>query len=311
MARLLTSADPFPAELRGGAVAIGNFDAVHLGHKAIAQKLVATARELAGPAVIFTFDPPPGAILFPDRPRIKPLTTFARRAELFTSLGVDALLAYPTALEFLQLSAEDFFSQVIVGQLGARALVEGSDFRFGRNRAGDWQKLTQLCQQAQMQLHLMSLVTAESAAVSSTRVRELVTLGDIAAANSLLLEPYRISGEVVAGAQRGRILGFPTANLAEIPVLLPALGVYAGRVVGLGSQPLAAAIHIGPNPTFEDERPKVEVHIIQWQGELYGRHLHVELLARVRDVRKFASVDQLKQQLLSDVAQCRQQAGRG
>jgi riboflavin kinase/FMN adenylyltransferase len=150
----------------------------------------------------------------------------------------------------------------------------------------------------------MSIVTADSATVSSTRIRELVTLGQMAEANALLLEPYRIEGEVVSGAERGRLIGFPTANLDSIPVLLPALGVYAGRVRGIGQLPLAAAIHIGPNPTFGEDQPKVEVHIANWRGALYGQKLQVEVLDRVREIRKFASVDELKRQLELDVQEC-------
>lgn len=308
MSRLITALDGFPNDLRGGAVAIGNFDALHIGHVALVRKLVALSKEISGPALVFTFDPPPGALLRPALPRIKPLTTIDRRARLLEKLGVSVMIAYPTDTRFLQLSAEEFFSQIIIGTLGARGIVEGPDFRFGRGRLGDQELLTRLCREAGIRFDVMPVITDNLVTVSSTRVRELVTLGQVSAANRLLLEPYRIEGDVVSGAQRGRTIGFPTANLGTVPVLIPAMGVYAGRVIGIDASPRAAAIHIGPNPTFGENEPKVEVHITNWTGTLYGQRLEVELLDRVRDVRNFVSVDELQKQLRLDVAQCVQQA---
>lgn len=304
MSRLLCTLEDLPADLQSGSVAIGNFDAVHVGHAALVQTLVGLAAEVAGPALVFTFDPPPGAVLQPAMPRIKPLTSIARRAELVALLGADALIAYPTDQPFLQLTAKEFFSRIVLETLRAKAIVEGPNFRFGKGREGDVNLLRRLCQDAHIQFRQMAVVEADSAIVSSTRIRELVTLGQVAAANKLLLQAYRIEGEVVTGAQRGRLIGFPTANLSSIPVLLPALGVYAGRVIGVEQASLPAAIHIGPNPTFGEEEPKVEVHIAHWRGSLYGQRIQVEVLQRVREIRKFPSVDDLQQQLKSDVEMC-------
>ncbi len=305
MSRLITTLDQYPDELRGAGVAIGNFDAVHVGHAALVRRLVELAQAKDKPAVVFTFDPPPGAILFPDRPRTKPLTTMARRAELFGKLGAAALVAYPTSRAFLSLTAREFFQQIIVDKLAASVMVEGPNFHFGRDRQGNIQVLQQWCAEQGIGLSEMPLTEAGAQVVSSTRVRELVARGQLMAANALLLEPYRITGQVVSGAQRGRTIGFPTANLAGIEVLLPAIGVYAGRVLGLESEPLAAAIHLGPNPTFAEDEPKVEVHLPDWNGSLYGQQLTVELLQEVRGIIKFPSVDALKSQLANDVAQCR------
>lgn len=311
MSLLLTTLDNFPPNLRGGGLAIGNFDAVHVGHAALVRQLVAMARKVQGPAVVFTFDPPPGAVLNPALPRNKPLTTIARRAELVGQIGADALVAYPTDRNFLQLSAKEFFTQVVVEKMGARAMVEGGSFCFGRGREGDIQMLSALCRDVGIDLHVLPSITAGSVTVSSTRIRELIAQGDMAAANAMLFQPYRIEGTVVRGAQRGRLIGFPTANLGQIPVLLPAPGVYAGRVRGIGEAPLAAAIHIGPNLTFEESEPKVEVHIVDWNGSLYGHALEVEVLDRVRETRKFPSVDELLSQMRLDVDQCVRRASIG
>lgn len=305
MSRLLTTLDNYPDELRGAGVAIGNFDAVHLGHAALVGKLVELSQARGRPAVVFTFDPPPGALLFPDRPRVKPLTSMQRRAELLGKLGVAALVAYPTSQAFLKLSAREFFDRIVCESLGASVVVEGPNFQFGRDRQGNVELLSQWCKSVDIEFQEMSLLEADAAVVSSTRVRELVMAGDMRQANSMLLEPYRLHGEVVTGAQRGRTIGFPTANLSDIDVLLPALGVYAGRVFGVAPLPCPAAIHIGPNPTFAEETAKVEVHLPDWSGSLYGRRLQVEVLEQVRGVIKFASIDALKAQLVSDVQQCR------
>ncbi len=287
MSRLLRTLDNFPSELHGAGVAIGNFDAVHIGHAALVSQLVELSQQRGKPAVVFTFDPPPGALLFPDRPRTKPLTSMARRAELFGQLGAAALVAYPTTRQFLNLSAREFFDQVIVQSLGASVMVEGPNFHFGRDRQGDLRVLGQWCSQAGILLHEMPLLEAEAGVVSSTRVRELIARGDMGPANELLVAAYRLEGLVVTGAQRGRTIGFPTANLDNIDVLVPALGVYAGRVLGVGDKPWPAAIHIGPNPTFAEDVPKVEVHLPGWSGSLYGQRLQVELLERVRGIEKF------------------------
>lgn len=310
MSRLLTTLENYPPDLVGAGVAIGNFDAVHLGHAALVGKLVERSRACGVPAVVFTFDPPPGAVLFPDRPRVKPLTTMHRRAELLGKLGVAALLAYPTNRQFLELTAREFFDRIIRQSLAASVLVEGPNFQFGRDRQGNLELLGQWCQQSGIQLHTMPLLEIGANVVSSTRVRELITAGKMRQANSMLLEPFRIEGLVVTGAQRGRTIGFPTANLGDIGMLLPALGVYAGRVLNVGAQPWPAAIHIGPNPTFAEDKPKVEVHLPDWNGSLYGQQLQVEVLEEVRGIHKFPSVESLKTQLGNDVEQCRRIAAQ-
>jgi riboflavin kinase/FMN adenylyltransferase len=248
-----------------------------------------------------TFDPPPQAILAPDRPLGPPLTTIARRAELLGSLGVDALIAYPTDRALLSLSAVDFFEQFIVGKLRAGAMVEGPNFRFGRDRGGDTALLQELCRSAGMDCSIAQASEDQAGMISSSRVRRLLAEGDIAAANAMLTENYQLNGLVSAGARRGRELGFPTANLTQIASQVPAHGVYAGSAA-LNDQWLPAAINIGPNPTFDDSDAKVEVHIIGWQGTLYGERLTCSLKERIRDVMKFESLASLQQQIRQDIA---------
>lgn len=292
-------------------VAVGNFDGVHLGHATIARRLRAAADRLGLPAVAFTFDPHPASVLRPERAPV-PLTTPRRRAELLLELGIDAVLVQPADLRLMSLEAEAFYRDVLRGRLGVRGMVEGADFRFGARRAGDVGLLETLCGRDGIGLEIVPPVVAGGEPVSSSRLRGLVAAGRIAEANALATAPYRLTGEVIHGAKRGAAIGFPTANLGGIATLLPAAGVYAAHATvidGPGGR-FPAAVHIGPNATFGETTVSIEAHLIGFAGDLYGRTLHVDFLERVRDTRRFASVDDLKAQLSADVAAAASIAGR-
>ena len=217
-------------------------------------------------------------------------------------LGVDATLAYPTDEALLELSPRDFFDRLILEQLQAKAMVEGPNFYFGRKRQGNVELLREYCQQAGLYLEVVPALEFEGDTVSSSRVRKLIAAGQMDSASGMLTHPYRIRGMVVHGAARGSQIGFPTANVSAIDTLLPGPGVYAGWAY-LGKEPWPAAINVGPNPTFGEQALKVEVHIIGYSGSLYGKPLEVDFLKRLRDIRSFAGVDELRAQLASDVAQ--------
>ena len=304
MALELTDLSQIPANLQNGAVAVGNFDGVHIGHAALIAELVRLARQIGGPAVLVTFDPPPIAILRPDVPLIAPLSSISKRAELVGNLGVDALIALPTDQELLSLGPEEFFEKIILGKLKAKAMVEGPNFRFGKNRQGDTKALAGLCADNGLALAILEPKhDPPGEMVSSTRIRKLLSAGNVEQVNRFLTRPYAIEGRVGDGMKRGREIGFPTANLEECRNLLPLAGVYAGEV-DIDGETYAAAINIGSNPTFGDEAQKFEVHVIGWTGDVYGRELEARLLKRIRDVIKFKSVDQLKEQLVRDIQEC-------
>lgn len=293
----------FPAALRGGAVTIGNFDGVHCGHASIIERLRRAASAVGGPAIVFTFDPHPVRLLRPAEAP-PPLTWTDRKADLLAELAVDAMVAYPTDEALLQLSAEEFFAQIIRQQLDARAIVEGPNFRFGRDRSGTVETLQQLASAAGVMLDVVEPLTTDGEVVSSSRVRRLIADGRVDEARRLLTHPYRIRGLVVHGVGRGHKLGFPTANVDAIDTLLPGPGVYAGAVE-VGGECKAAAINIGPNPTFGEQALKVEVHVIDWHEPLYGTVLEVDFLSRLRDIQRFESIELLQQQLDRDVAAAR------
>jgi riboflavin kinase/FMN adenylyltransferase len=315
--------ETLPAGARGGAVAIGNFDGVHVGHVAIVRRLLERAAAVGGPAIVFTFDPHPVRLLRPEQCP-PPLTWTERKAELLAAQGVDWIVAYPTDEALLQLSAQAFFDRIVREALAARALVEGPNFYFGHNREGTIERLNKLTAAAGMSLDIVRPVEIDGAIVSSSRVRDLIRRGDVQEANRLLASPYRIRGMITHGAGRGAKIGFPTANLGAIDTLLPAQGVYAGRAwippasrAVLGPELSAlhssypAAINLGPSPTFGDATPRVEVHIVGLDEPLYGQPLEVDFLARLRDIRPFESPAALAEQLRRDIEQVKQIAFEG
>ena len=292
-----------PGSCTGGCVTVGNFDGVHRGHAALVAAAKRWATRLGGPAVAVTFDPPPVALLNPPAWKL-PLATLAGRADALRAAGADEVVALQTDASLLALSAEAFFEDVLVRQLGARAIVEGYNFHFGRGRGGNVVTLRAMCADAGIAFEEVPPLLFEGEAISSSRVRAAVNAGDVKLAAELLDHPYRISGDVVEGAKRGRTIGFPTANLANVRTLPPAEGVYAVRASVEGGT-YAAAANIGPNPTFGEDARKIEVYLLDFAGDLYGKVMQVEFVARLRETRPFANADALKAQLERDVAEAR------
>jgi riboflavin kinase/FMN adenylyltransferase len=289
-----------PAEYRGGVLSIGNFDGVHRGHQTMLRELGAEARRLGGPAVAMTFDPHPISLLNPAR--VPPaLCTLEEKCDRIAACGVDVLIVYSTSRELLALDAREFFERIVCDELQARGLVEGESFCFGRNRGGDVSLLKELCTARQMSLQVVCPVLHDGSVVSSSAIRDAIRAGRLATANAMLGHAYSLTGTVTRGAGRGRELGFPTANLEGVATLIPADGVYAG-FANLDGRRLVAAVHIGPNPTFGDDRRKLEVHLVDYRGDLYGRALTVQLLDRIRETRSFPNREAIVQQVQTDIA---------
>lgn len=295
--------------LRGGYASIGNFDGVHRGHQAMLNVLTSRARSENVPAVAITFDPHPIALLKPDAAP-PALTTIEHRAELLSRYGVDVTLVLPTDRSLLALTADEFFEKIVRSRLQARGLVEGPNFFFGRNRSGNITVLRALCASHGLSFDVAPPATVDEQLVSSSVIRSLLETGDVAHAVRLLGHPYRLSGPVGQGAQRGRTLGFPTANLHDVATLIPGNGVYGGWTT-VDQARHRAAIHIGPNPTFGEGARKIEVHVLDYDGDLYGRTLNVDVFDRIRDVCRFSSVEDLRVQLQKDVEAVRAMANAG
>jgi riboflavin kinase/FMN adenylyltransferase len=297
-----------PEALRGGAASVGNFDGVHLGHAALIAELRRQATRCGGPAVALTFDPHPLDLLRPDR-RQPLLTTLDDRSRLLHELGADHVVVLRTTTELLNLSAAEFFTAVIQEQLGARALAEGTNFGFGRNREGTVETLAELCRAAGLSLSLVPPLTGAGGEVSSSRVRAALVSGDVDLANQLLGRAYRLHGVVGVGQRRGRTLGFPTANLDRPQTLVPGDGVYAARALVEEGNHWPAAVNVGPNPTFGEGARKIEAHLLGFTGDLYGRSLALDFVHRLRDTRPFNGVAELVEQLRQDVDQVRRRIG--
>lgn len=254
-------------------------------------------------AVVITFHPHPISLL---RPEFSPplLTTIPERSRLLHELGADHVVVLPVTAELLQLTADEFFQSFIVNHLRARGVVEGPNFRFGRSRAGDVRMLHQMCDSAGIPLEVVDLVADHQVEISSSRIRRLIEVGEMAVAVDMLGHLYRVTGTVSVGAGRGTTIGYPTANLTGTRTLLPGHGVYAG-VASVDEQRYVAAVSIGPNPTFTDVANKVECFLDGYSGDLYGRELSVDLLSEVRRLQKFSGTDALLEQIARDVESCR------
>ncbi|HBH50585.1 MAG TPA: hypothetical protein DDY91_01695 [Planctomycetaceae bacterium] len=289
---------------RHGYVAIGNFDGVHRGHQAMFRRLCERAEEAGVPAVVVTFDPHPVAVLRPEAAP-QPLMTLDDRLAHIAQCGPGAVIVQATTPQFLQLSAREFFEKIVLAELGARGIVEGENFRFGRGRDGTVQQLAAWCADEGLECEVISPVLVAGRAVSSSAIRRLIHEGEVAAAADLLGRPHRVRGIVVHGEARGAKLGFPTANVAGVATLLPAEGVYAGWAHTVGGR-WGAAINLGPNPTFGVSDRKFEVHLLDFTGDLYGQPLEIEFLARLRGTVRFGGIDSLLAQIRADVAATRE-----
>ncbi|HEX5188521.1 MAG TPA: bifunctional riboflavin kinase/FAD synthetase [Streptosporangiaceae bacterium] len=301
-----------PANWGRSVLTIGVFDGVHCGHRLI----VARAAELAGsmglPLVVVTFDPHPAEVI---RPGSHPplLCTPRFRAELLGALGADAVCVLPFTYEFSQLPAEEFVRTVLVDGLHAAAVVVGENFRFGHKAAGNVALLAELGEKYDFAAEGFALLTDDAGTVSSSRIRDLLGAGDVAAAARELCRPHRVEGVVVRGHQRGRALGFPTANAEPPPnTAIPADGVYAGWLASLDTdgtelERWPAAISVGTNPTFNGTEQTVEAYALDRDDlDLYGMHVAIQFTDRIRGQARFGSVDELIAQMHQDVAAARE-----
>jgi riboflavin kinase / FMN adenylyltransferase len=315
--------DDVPADWGRSVVTIGVFDGVHRGHQTIVGRAVELARELGLPVVVITFDPHPDEVV---RPGSHPplLSSPKRRAELLAGLGVDAVMVLPFTLELSRMSPDDFVQSVLVERLHAARVVVGENFRYGHKARGDVTLLAELGDKYDFMAEGVPLV-ANGQAISSTSVRQRLAAGDVEGAATALGRPHRVEGVVVRGHQRGRALGFPTANLETLLyTAIPSDGVYAGWLecfpVDRGGQAAAApaaetrwpaAISIGTNPTFDGVERSVEAYALDRDDlDLYGEHVAVDFAVRIRDTLKFDSIEALVAEMRRDVDRAREITAR-
>lgn len=309
--RIFRRFDALPAAARGACVAIGNFDGLHKGHRAVLAAAREEATRLGAPLGVVTFEPHPREVLVPESAPRR-LAPFRRKAALLRDEGVEICVALPFDEAFMRLSAEDFAGQVLHRRLGVRAVAAGEDFRFGHRRAGDLALLAALGRERGFSVRPVPAVEEGGRVCSSTVIRGLLAEGDVAAAAGLLGRPYAVEGRVRPGDQRGRTIGFPTANVHPLAqrVMLPAIGVYAVRAEAEGEPGSWPAVaNLGRRPTFDGKGVLLEVHLLDGRHELYGRRLRVLFLERLRDERRFADIAALKSQIERDCAAARRVHG--
>ena len=290
-------------------VALGNFDGVHLGHQAVLRRAVEEGRRRGGRIVAATFDPHPRAVLGTGiQPKL--LTTLELRREALLRYGAEEVRVIRFDEELSRKSPEEFVREVLVGELGADVVVVGENFRFGHEAAGDVEVLARLMRLSGGEAYAVPVRSEDGErGINSTRIRELVARGEVAGAGRLLGRPYVVRGEVVEGDRRGRSIGFPTANVLPDQVqVVPGRGVYAG-FARVGENMHAACTNVGVAPTFERGEGRVEAHLLDFEGDLYGTIMDVSFVWRIRLEKRFSGVQELKAQIARDVDEARRLTG--
>src|SRR6266851_828558 len=285
-------------------VALGNFDGVHLGHRTILKTAIDRARAEGGTAFALSFDPLPAKVLFPDRaPRL--ILTSEDKLELLRRSGLDGVLVLNFTRALSQIEAPDFLREFILGKIGARAVVVGHSVSFGHNRTGNAALMVQLGREFGFETIVVSPVKIGGVEVSSTNVRKLILQGELRGAAKLLGRFHFLSGKIVHGRERGRKIGFPTANLESKSECIPPDGVYATRVV-LEDGAFPAITNIGMRPTFDESGRSIEAHIFDFDRDLYGRKIKLEMVERIRAEKKFSSAVELSRQIALDVQRAKE-----
>jgi riboflavin kinase / FMN adenylyltransferase len=300
---IFKSVSEIKEKLRHPAVTIGNFDGVHLGHREIFRKLRELALAQDGVSVVVTFLPHPMQVISPGS-HLKLITTPREKEALIAASGIDYLVEIPFDWAFASTSATEFVEQTLVGVLGMESLVIGYDYAFGRGREGDVNLLRELGQRFRFSVQLLEPISNGATVYSSTAVRNMVSAGDVKSAVSVLGREFSVTGTVIHGHQRGRGLGFPTANVVTQKELLPAAGVYAVKVRVAGRL-FDGACNIGTNPTFSDERLSMEVFLFDFDGDIYGREITLFFIERLRGEMRFPNAEVLKEAIAADVARAK------
>jgi riboflavin kinase/FMN adenylyltransferase len=291
-------------KLPNPVLTLGNFDGVHLGHQAIFKKVVERAQEVHGTSVAFTFEPHPLKVLAPERsPRL--LNTFHGKMKLIECLGIQVVICADFTREFAEQNPEEFAKRVLVEGIGVKEVYVGYDYAFGRGREGSIESLRRMGQAFGFLVGVVEAVQVDGAVVSSSRVRDLVSNGSVDEVVRYLGRYYSIEGNVVHGENRGHTLGFPTANIQSSNELVPSHGVYAVRAL-VGGRTIEGVASLGVRPTFGNGPLSIEVFLFDYDGDLYGKHLEVAFIKRLRGEEKFEDADALVSQIRKDVERARE-----
>ena len=288
------------------ATTIGNFDGVHLGHQAVLEQLKETAKNAGLISTVVIFEPQPIEYFSPDKAPSR-LTRLREKLQQFACQDIDRVVCLRFNEYIANLSAAEFVDEILLDALSVKKLIIGDDFRFAKKQEGDYQYLVDVSQEKGFDVSNTDTFNFVNKRVSSTLIRQALASGDMNKASRMLGRPYRISGRVVHGEKRGRKLGFATANIDLHRYFSPVAGIFSGRVHGLGNEPLDAAVYVGSRPVYKGEYDILEVHILDFDDDLYGRHIQVELIDKIRDDGNFNSEEDLVAQIKKDISEVRKQ----
>jgi len=303
--QLIRGAHNLRPEHRTCVATIGNFDGVHLGHQAVLGQLAEKADDLGLPGVVIIFEPQPMEYFAPDKAAAR-LTRFREKVHALRRYSVDRVLVLRFDQQFAALTASGFIEKILVQGLDIRHLVVGDDFRFGNGRSGDFDLLSEAGRQHDFEVVNMHTFYINNERVSSTRIREALLAGKLHDAEQLLGRPYRMSGRVAHGHKRGRSINYPTANIHLHRHTTPIMGVYAVEMFGIAGEPLAGVANIGSRPTVDGTRTLLEVHLFDFDRDIYGCHVDIQFVEKIRDEQRFDSFEQLREQIDLDAEQARQ-----
>ena len=304
MQKIIRGFHNLPKNAAGCVATIGNFDGVHLGHQAVLSQLAMKGDTLNLPAVVISFEPQPNEFFAAEHAPAR-LTRFREKVETLRCFSIQQLCVLRFNQQLAEMSAEQFMQQLLIDGLNVRYLVVGDDFRFGRGREGDFKMLQQAGEQFGFEVVNMHTFQLAESRVSSTRIREALNAGDLKLAETLLGRPYRMSGRVAHGDKRGRTIGFPTANIHLHRQNAPLNGVFAVHMFGIKGEPVQGVANVGVRPTVDGSKAILEVHLFDFSAEIYGEHVQVHFLYKVRDEQRFGSLDELKLQIEKDCIEAR------
>ncbi len=299
MQKIIRGLYNLPSANTGCVATIGNFDGVHLGHQAVLSQLAMKGDMLNLPAVVITFEPQPNEFFAPDKAPAR-LSRFREKVEALRCYSIDEICVLRFNEKLARMSAQSFIEQLLIDGLNVRYLVVGDDFKFGKDRQGDFELLQQAGAQYGFQVVNMHTFSIKQKRVSSTRIRQALKTGDLVLAEQLLGRPYKMSGRVAHGQKLGRTLGFPTANIHLHRQKVPLSGVYAIQVFGIEGEPVNGVANVGVRPTVGESKALLEVHLFDFNRDIYGEHVQVNFLHKLRDEQKFNGLDALVKQIELD-----------
>ena len=285
-------------------ITIGNFDGIHLGHQKIFKEVKQRSSELKGDSIVYTFEPHPLNILSPHK-KVPLITSFSEKIKLIEKSGIDIVICEDFTPEYANLSPRRFVKDILLDKIGCKAVFVGHDYAFGKGRKGNIDALKQLGKELVFEVHVVDAVKVDTILVSSTKIRDTIQKGDVKKVASLLGRNYSISGKVGKGKNRGKGLGFPTANLKSVEEIHPKPGIYAVHVF-YGDHPYPGVVNIGFNPTFADHSLSIEVHILDFNRDIYDEYIRISFIERLRNEKAFDTPAKLVLQIKKDVEMARE-----